>query len=418
MKGKALGWTHGPWLVITRRCGDIAPTVRQAQQALQPHFLVRQVMQSAGFLDNEGKPVDVSCRKTEQLLRRSTTPNPDNFLLLHLSWACHWISSIQVQTPFEATWYAGKGYWKILLSLATAKVVSFPYRLVQNSFLYLDWEDLGYGNNPSRTKETRRHFQGRCSSAKALCYRAGQEWSWMTGSSWQTLDTVYQSSYLESMWVHWGPQISATFLRYAFCKSLLQELAQADAVERHRAREKESTLELVRNCQWIQLFLVLPSRNGRGKRWLSLQNAMKCNSNGFTQLGSRVQHWLANRSESCWLFRVHLTYSITGWATKQLSLTYSKIKVMLIKREKTIGPMKTCGSSMLKLCLHEVQAIREGRRKRREVQAGVERCPKMWGLEHETLNNFARKPVVDSQVLYIGNLDRTSEACSHFFHTP
>lgn len=32
---------------------------------------------------------------------------------------------------------------------------------------------------------------------------------------------------------------------------------------------------------------------------------------------------------------------------------------------------------MLKLCLHEVQAIREGRRKRREVQAGEERCPKM-----------------------------------------
>lgn len=64
-----------------------------------------------------------------------------------------------------------------------------------------------------------------------------------------TVDIVYQSSYLECMWVHWGPQISATILRYAFCKSLLQELAQADAVERHRAREKESTLELVRNCQ-------------------------------------------------------------------------------------------------------------------------------------------------------------------------
>ncbi len=139
----------------------------------------------------------------------------------------------------------------------------------------------------------------------------------MTDVSWQTLDTVYQSSYLESLRVHWGPQRAATFLRYAFSKSLLQELAQADAVERHRAREKESILELVWPCQSIQLFLVLPSRNGRGKRWLSLQSAMKCTSNGFTQLGSRVQHWLTNGSESCWLFQVHL-YSNTGWARQQL----------------------------------------------------------------------------------------------------
>lgn len=48
--------------------------------------------------------------------------------------------------------------------LATAKIVSLPYRLLQDSFLNLDWEDLGanqhwYGNNPSRTKETRGHFQ-------------------------------------------------------------------------------------------------------------------------------------------------------------------------------------------------------------------------------------------------------------------
>lgn len=77
------------------------------------------------------------------------------------------------------------------------------------------------------------------------------------------------------------------------------------------------------------------------------------------------------------MFRVHLYIQYYWLGDKAAFSDVQQSKGYVDKRDKTIGHMKTCGSSMLKLCLHEVQAIREGRRKRREVQAGVERCPKM-----------------------------------------
>ena len=72
-----------------------------------------------------------------------------------------------------------------------------------------------------------------------------------------------------------------------FCNHL-QELAQADAVERHRAREKERIS--VDFC-WISVdfsasAIAITARNERERKWSSLRNAMKCISIGFMQSAS------------------------------------------------------------------------------------------------------------------------------------
>ena len=145
-----------------------------------------------------------------------------------------------------------------------------------------------------------------------------------------------------------------------FCNPL-QELAQADAVERHRAREKESVGFLWDDtsyslCIGSYIYIYLPiytcicigwsffchilhslclARNERERKWSSLQSVMKCIRSGFMQSASSARLRHQGRAS---LPKIYCDRYTTLFSTKQLFVSAKEER----ERKERKGMEETC----------------------------------------------------------------------------